>query len=317
MSLVIYKPSTRYFICFSYIGTRYWGVQRQVASQSLKRDNTIQSAIETAINSSIKPRPSNYPVSSSVSSRTDSLVHASENIMVCDLFHPVAGLTYDQDYVSDSTNEWLYKNDHLILIKKTVQVPRGYHIRRQAQEREYILRVLYHPNLREEYGPKIMYNIASFHDLNQVSLVQVPEHSTILDIEKVRRAIELMTGEHDFRSFEATPKNSKKERNSKETISKFTVTQVCIKNNSRIVSNLDPEPIFLDFVVKSGSYLYKQVRRMVGLSLTVGLGHATLDEVKYLLDNPSRDNWNDERFITAMPSGLYLRKIEFSGITWT
>lgn len=313
MSLKIWRAANRYFVCFSYLGSRYWGVQRQVASRSLERDNTIQSAIETAINSTITPRPINHPVSSVVSSRTDRLVHGSENVLAMDLFHPIYGMTYDQDYVTDCINKWMYQNDHLILVKKTVQVPRGYHIRRQAREREYILRVVYNPNSHGAFDAKVWYDLASRIDLSSVSVVPVPSDSTKLDIDKVCQAIELMKGSHDFRSFEAS-QNRRKERNSVETITKFTVTEVDPRTGSRM-DPVSSDLIFLDFVVSSGSFLYKQVRRMVGMALTVGLGCATLDEVKFLLKNPDRNNWKRDRYLTAMPSGLYLRRIHFPGIS--
>ena len=312
MSLVIYRPANRYFIIFSYIGTRYRGVQRQVSKHSRELDNTIQSTLEMAINSSLEPRPWNHPVSSIVSSRTDRMVHASENVMATDLYHPVAGMTYDQDYVCDSMNKWLYENNHLILVKKIVQVPRRYYLRRQVGEREYIMRVLYHPGVAD--FNKLTFDLASRHDLNQVSVAQVPYNSSKLSIENVRRTIDYMKGTHDFRSFEA-PSFRRTERNSIKTITKFTVTQVDPDTGSRIDSVTDSKGILLDFVVRSGSFLYQQVRRMVGLSLTVGLGHATLDDVKFLLDNPCRDNWDYKRFHTAMPSGLYLRKIKYPGLT--
>lgn len=65
---------------------------------------------------------------------------------------------------------------------------------------------------------------------------------------------------------------------------------------------------FYDFHIKSGAFMYKQVRRMVSVIVSVGQNRMTLDEVHQLFNNPGP--WNSKAS-TAPPYGLYLTNVDY------
>jgi tRNA pseudouridine(38-40) synthase len=65
---------------------------------------------------------------------------------------------------------------------------------------------------------------------------------------------------------------------------------------------------FYDFHIKSRSFMYRQVRRMVALVVAVANGHMNLDEARQLFDHPGQ--WNPKA-MTAPPYGLYLLDVGY------
>lgn len=62
---------------------------------------------------------------------------------------------------------------------------------------------------------------------------------------------------------------------------------------------------------KSKSFLHNQVRRLVGSIISYAcFDRATMDDIKWLLDNPATSNWNSN-IMMAEPFGLYLSKINY------
>ena len=53
-----------------------------------------------------------------------------------------------------------------------------------------------------------------------------------------------------------------------------------------------------------------QVRRIVGTLIAVATGRISLEEVKYMLDTPSKHSW-DNRIVVAPAHGLYLLDVEY------
>ena len=110
-----------------------------------------------------------------------------------------------------------------------------------------------------------------------------------LSFEKMNRAAKLFEGMHDFVSF------ADKDETEKST--KVFIEQVSLKRDGDMI---------LVRVVGS-HFLWKQVRRMVGVLVEIGRGKLTeKDLIKYL----EKDSKEPAQY-TAPPSGLFLEKITY------
>lgn len=49
---------------------------------------------------------------------------------------------------------------------------------------------------------------------------------------------------------------------------------------------------------------------MVGALISVAVGHISIEEIQYMLENPSKHSWNS-RINVAPPYGLYLVGVEY------
>lgn len=110
-----------------------------------------------------------------------------------------------------------------------------------------------------------------------------------LNVEKMKKISLLFTGMHDFRSF------SEKIKEEKST--KVFVEGMDIKEEDDLIL----------IRIKASHFLWKMVRRVVGVLVETGRGKLTEKDVSALFKNysdiPSK--------LTAPPSGLYLEKIYY------
>lgn len=49
---------------------------------------------------------------------------------------------------------------------------------------------------------------------------------------------------------------------------------------------------------------------MVGALISVAAGHTSVEDIRYMLENPSERSW-DNRIIVVPPHGLYLTDVEY------
>lgn len=111
-----------------------------------------------------------------------------------------------------------------------------------------------------------------------------------LDIELMKKATKLFLGTHDFSSFNTTPYKDKE--NQTRTISEFKI----IKKKDLLVIRITGD-----------GFLRNMVRIMVGTLIDLGRGQKSIDDIKKMLDTPSK---NTKRYnITG--NGLYLVKIKY------
>lgn len=110
-----------------------------------------------------------------------------------------------------------------------------------------------------------------------------------LDIDLMRQAAKLLCGSHDFKAF------SKYENKKINTCR--TIEYIEINRKDKII----------EIEIKGNSFLYNQVRIMVGVLVDVGRGHRMPSYVTEILQ--SRDRL--KAGITYGPQGLYLMKIEY------
>ena len=113
-----------------------------------------------------------------------------------------------------------------------------------------------------------------------------------LDIKKMQRAINVFSGFHDFSSF------------ADKRMDKDTSTQVNIEN-----VRLEEFGDIIALRVKGSHFLWKMVRRIVGITCEVGRGKLTTGDIEKMLDSYS----NIPAQFTAPPSGLFLEKVLYEG----
>lgn len=108
-----------------------------------------------------------------------------------------------------------------------------------------------------------------------------------LNVNKMADAGKLFIGMQDFRSF---CEKTEEDKSTKVKVENLTITEEADKIYIRI---------------KSSHFLWKMVRRLVGVLVEAGRGNMTENDIKRYLQN-----YTDELAVyTAPPSGLFLEKI--------
>ena len=111
-----------------------------------------------------------------------------------------------------------------------------------------------------------------------------------LDIDMMRAGAEIFIGEHDFTSF------SKQRGKKKSTIKNI--------KDIRIIKSSDG---MIDIYYEADGFLYNMVRMITGSLVNLGLNNVTLEEIRALLNEKSRESY---RFVVP-PQGLYLYRVDY------
>lgn len=175
----------------------------------------------------------------------------------------------DEFHLQEALNARLRILDAPVSVLDVQIVNDDFHARFSATHRGYIYRIL---NRR---APTVL-------EKNRVWVVGYP-----LDVEKMREGAKYLLGNHDFSSFRGAGCQAKSPI---KTLDKID-----------IIVNKDE----IDFIVEAKSFIYHQVRNMVGTLKCVGDGKLNPEDVKIILEK------KDRRFAgpTAPACGLYLNKI--------
>lgn len=152
----------RYFMKFSYNGSKFSGYQKQVDKR------TVQGDIESVLSKIF-----NEKICVVASGRTDAGVHAYNQCLHFDSLK-----VFDFDKLRFSLNS-LLKN---IYIKELYSVSDDFHARYDVKSKEYLYKI----------------NIGEFDPINEEYVFQ---YNSELDIKKMKDASAVLIGEHDFRSF--------------------------------------------------------------------------------------------------------------------
>jgi len=171
--------------------------------------------------------------------------------------------------ILEGLNDLLPSNINILSVE---EVPLSFHARHYAQARSYVYVISKH---RTAFGKRYVWWVRD-----------------VLDIEKVKSACALFEGFHDFVSF--ADKRLDKDASTKVKLESAEV---------QVVGDL----IVLRFV--GSHFLWKMVRRMVGILVEVGRGKLTYRDVKKLLEQPS----DVPAKHTAPPSGLFLERVFYEG----
>ena len=154
----------RYFITFSYDGSKYSGYQKQ------PKKKTIQGEIEKAL----KQLNAGKDVSLVASGRTDAGVHAYNQRAHFDIQTKIT-----PDKIKMGLNS-LIPDD--IYVKKVFEIDDNFHARFNVKAKEYIYKI----------------NMGGY---NPIEKDYIYQYNKKLDITEMERALKYLEGTHDFRSF--------------------------------------------------------------------------------------------------------------------
>ncbi|TSA25706.1 MAG: tRNA pseudouridine(38-40) synthase TruA [Ignavibacteriales bacterium] len=161
-------------------------------------------------------------------------------------------------------------NDELpsdINIIEVEKVNPKFHARHDAKSRSYIYQI---SRRRTAFGKPFVWWIKD--DLN---------------FEKMNNASKLFIGMHDYRSFS--------DKDDEEKSTKVLIEKIQMEE--------DGDMILIRII--GSHFLWKQVRRMIGVLVEIGRGKLTEKDLKYFLEH----NSPTPAQLTAPPSGLFLERV--------
>ena len=241
-----------YKLTIAYDGTRFFGWERQPDRE------TIQGKLE-----SVLEKLNGTPVDVIGAGRTDAGVHA--RAMVASVRLDVAESCEE---IRDYMNRYL---PDAIAVREVKEAGERFHARYNALGKTY--------------------RYTCF--VGEVKPVFDRRYVTVLDykvdVEKMRQAAAILTGEHDFRSFCGNPRMKK---STVRLVDSITIEQ----NKDRI-----------HFTFHGTGFLQNMVRILVGTLLEVGRGYWDVDYVQTILEAKDRKLAGP----TAPPEGLCLMKVDY------
>jgi len=233
----------------SYDGSLYYGSQIQ------PNHVTIQSKVEEVF------KLLNIDTSLEFSGRTDRGVHAFRQVISCVL----------PDFWSDLVKFKMALNKMLpnsIYVRNVSYVNDDFHARFSAKKREYRYIVT-----TKELTP-----------FNQ----NYVEYYESINIEKIRYALKILKGVHDFEYFSKTGSEPASTVREIYDIKFYKYKELYI------------------FRFKANSYLRSQIRMMVDFIMKISSGKLTIEDLKKQLNKEKLISWT-----LASPNGLYLSKISY------
>jgi tRNA pseudouridine38-40 synthase len=240
-------------IVIEYDGTKYKGWQRLGDT-----DNTIQHKVESVLS---KMAEENIEIIAS--GRTDAGVHATNQ---------VANFRTECSMSDHKMRSYCYEYLPEDIVVKTVEeVDLNFHARYNAKAKKYIY------NICNNKAHNVFTRKYDYH---------VPQH---LNIEKMRKASEILIGEHDFQSF-TTLKTKKK-----STVR--TIYSINIVN----------EDGNIEISVQGNGFMKNMVRLIVGTLVEVGLGDTSVEEISVILDKKERKYAGH----IAPAKGLFLEEVNY------
>lgn len=248
-----FLKSMNYRFDIQYDGTRYGGWQKQKDT-----DNTIQGKIEEVLS-----RMTGQEISIQGAGRTDAGVHARGQ---------VANTWMETEKSCQEICQ--YMNQYLpedIEIVQVSQVQERFHSRLNAREKVYQYRIAvgFHKNVFERK-------------------YQCPLHEN-LDGAAMKKAAQLLTGTHDFKSFCA---NKKMKKSTVRSLRSIEVEEL-------------PQEIVLTYT--GDGFLYNMVRILTGTLIEVGRGKRTPEQMTEILKAKNREAAG----FTAPARGLTLLEVRY------
>ena len=225
-----------YRMILQYEGTKYQGWQKQVST-----DNTIQGKLE-----SILTKMTGVPTEVHGAGRTDAGVHAKGQVA-----HFRSDTDFSEEEIRDYLNRYLPEDIAVISLKEAGE---RFHARLNATGKIYQYRI-------------INSNIPHVFDRKYVHVV-----GQKLDLQKMRRAADMMEGMHDFKAFTSLKKTKK---STVRTIESISIEQ-------------KQDEIVLTY--KGDGFLYHMVRILKGTLIEIGLSVRSVESVSEALQTMERKN---------------------------
>jgi len=245
----------KYKIILEYDGTSFSGWQKQNNAKS------IQGTLITAAQDFL-----DVPVEIQGAGRTDAGVHALAQVA-----HLESSRKINPETLRIGLNDNLPSGINILKVENAQ--PR-FHARHHAVSRSYLYFIA---RRRTAFGKRYVWWIKDN-----------------LDIKKMRQAINVFAGFHDFSSFAD-------KRMDKETSTQVNIESVQLKEFADIIA----------IRITGSHFLWKMVRRLVGITCEAGRGKFSIRDVEQLLNSHS----DIPAHFTAPPSGLFLEKVLYPGDT--
>ncbi|XP_050078056.1 tRNA pseudouridine synthase-like 1 isoform X1 [Anopheles maculipalpis] len=299
----------RYLINLSYIGTRFRGIQRKIDKTvgQFKDPHTVQGVIEEAL---LKLRPVNEPLLK-LSSRTDTGVHALHNTVHVDLERP-NGKPYTVDRITQTLNRAFERDGQSLRIISTVHVPLTFHARLCAKSRTYLYRLAV---LKREYScdpSRLHHPHTRFIPIEEHDRCYFLGHSRF-DIETFATVARMFEGKHDFRTFMSVAKGNPRQQEAMHSLRH--IDEITVERGQTMTAAFNRERTeqfyeFWDVRIRGRSFLYRQVRRMVGAWVAAAEGRINERDIYRMLTVPSQNSWCTNVFV-APAYALYLCHVEY------
>nr|XP_009416955.1 PREDICTED: uncharacterized protein LOC103997456 isoform X2 [Musa acuminata subsp. malaccensis] len=296
----------RYLVAVEYIGTRFSGSQRQPNCR------TVVGVLEDAFHKFI-----GQPVSISFSSRTDAGVHALSNVCHVDVERiskrkPGEVLTpHEPGVVRRAVNHFLQKCEGDITVIDVRCVPADFHARFKALERTYHYRILSGPeplstfekdrawHVPEELDILAMKAKSPIKTLDELSVTEVlpslyfPSIMERSEMESLNGSLSCSkTSDHELPANYLDTSGMSIQKNSTDCCQGFGHRS---RHRCYVIT------------ARARSFLYHQVRLMVGGLKSVGTGEITVSDVERIL--------NAKSVTAASPMapacGLYLGTVKY------
>ncbi|XP_050742224.1 tRNA pseudouridine synthase-like 1 isoform X2 [Drosophila biarmipes] len=286
------------------------GIQKTVnkLEQSRLDTQSIQGCLELALRVF---HPINE-IQTVLSSRTDAGVHALHSTVHVDLERS-NGQPYDNDTLVGVLNRTFDKQRLPIRVLSSQLVADSFHCRYHATGRTYLYRFAVAkdpPTADQNLRNKAYEAFIPVEEIDRCYFLQ----SASFDIERVQAASRMFIGVHDFRTFMSVSRQKGPSRDHPM----FTVRKVdeidirpgrslALAPNASLAAEIYN---YWDIEIKAKSFLYKQVRRIVGA--LIALGNGRIDErcLYQMLTIPSKNSW-DHRVLLAPACGLYLCRVHY------
>ncbi len=244
-------------LLIAYDGTDYSGWQRQ------KNDITIQGEIEKRL-----ARMTNGPVTLHGAGRTDAGVHARGMVAHFHTEKKITCLAFQ-----NGLNSLLPQSIRIL----TMEDKNGdFHARFSARAKTYIYTIC---NAPVQFPTERLYSI---HIRSE------------LQYEPMKECLEIITGEHDFASFETAGSRDKNCSDGRGSIRTILKTALIREKNGLV-----------HFTFTGDGFLRHMIRNLMGTILEVGKDKRTVDNFKVTLVAQDRS----QAGVTAPPHGLTLLKI--------
>ncbi|XP_045120508.1 tRNA pseudouridine synthase-like 1 [Portunus trituberculatus] len=288
----------RYLLHIGYCGSMLRGVQKQ-----REEHEALFVSVGGLVEKGLKRLRPESIEQLYFSSRTDTGVHAVCNTAHVDLSCQGEGLCYEPSTVTNTLNRFFKKINAEIRVHKTTLVPSTFHARYDAVSRKYLYRLAVTPEPASS-ARAVLEQFMPVAEIGKLYLVRPP-----FDAERLESVCRLLEGVHDFASFANVQSKGSIPRETLREIKSITVTP----GQPLLDPTLDPlysKLQFWDVTVHGKSFLYRQVRRTVGVLVGVAQRCLNLEDVQHLLDHPSQRNWNSKATV-APPDGLFLLDVEY------
>lgn len=258
------------------------------------------------------------------SSRTDKGVHAVSNVLKLNINDPTLAL--DAKQLAYILNYKLWKDEEDVRVLDVQEIPFYKNSVELVKGRVYVYRLAVFKELLFSMPKDIPVNNIRcrtlpkrgvgniFHEKSCVTL------SPPFSIDKLIESAEIMSGVNNI--YNCTTSNGHREMNKKKAGNKSYIRniQIDIKRGHPMMLNLQPlmadKLEFWEIHFKSHSYIYKQIRRMVGYMVGYAQGEYSLGLLRktmsglQLLEKESVDLTRADTTFTMPPQGLFLQNVE-------